>query len=635
MTPSFHDVGRANLSLHRKVRVERVAFLGATCRLAALASAFAIFAAAAGMAGQVRGLAIGAWVAVMLGLSLVTLWFHHQMTAPGLDAERAERLEHTFAARTAFAGIGWGLLVFFLPRESDSIASGWLAILVLTMGMAATGTLAVSRMCFMAFTVPAIAPLAGFFIVNPPAGFPFAGWGILVYLVFLFGMQDLLRRMLQTTLRKRLESEALAQEQQVIFDTAAQAIVFVRGTHIVKCNLRFLEQMHCRVEEAIGSPMWVWHALASDWTAHSAEALAQSEAGKPYTYIAPMRRLDGSIFRAELTGMPVNPARPAEGMVWMGSDISGRLETEVALRVSENRFRRLVSMSSDLYWEQDEGFRFTHMSGAALTHLAHPAQSLLGKARWEIPGIQGVAPDQWARHRAQLEAHQPFRDFVYHVVDEAGVKHWFTTSGSPMFDEQGRFAGYHGIATDISERIRSAERYRHLAYHDSLTGLPNRRLLSDRLEQSIVLARRRGGLVALMLLDLDDFKIINDTDGHAVGDAVLATIAHRLRLAVREADTVARLGGDEFVVLLPEIETRDAAAAVARKVIDAVREPVQSDNREYLLGVSIGLSLFPIDGETGDRLLQRADAAMYQAKQAGGQRAVFASGEDAGTPVGN
>lgn len=635
MAPTAFDAARANLSLHRRVRVERIAFLGSTCRLAAIASAFAIFTAAVSMAGHVRADAWISWTALMLMLSGVTMWFHYQMSAPHLDAERAEWLEHAFAARTAFAGIGWGALVFFLPRGQDSLAPGMLAVLVLTMGMAATGTLAISRMCFLAFTVPAIAPLAGYLIANPPPSMPFAGWGVLTYLVFLFGMQDLLRRMLQTTLRKRLESEALAQEQQVIFDTAAQAIVFVRGTHIVKCNLRFLEHMRCKAEEAIGSPMWVWHAQSSDWTEHSNAALAFGHQGKPYTYIAPLRRRDGTAFSAELTGMLVDPARPGEGMVWMGSDISERLATEVALRVSEARFRRLVSMSSDLYWEQDDAFRFTHMSGAALSHLGHPGNNLIGKLRWEIPGLGGVLPDQWTRHRAQLEAHEPFRDFVYHVVDEAGVKHWFTTSGNPMFDEQGRFAGYHGIATDISERIRSAERYRHLAYHDSLTGLPNRRLLADRLEQAIAQARRRGGLVALMLLDLDDFKVINDTDGHAVGDAVLATIAHRLRLAVREADTVARLGGDEFVVLLPEVESCEAASEVARKVIDAVREPVQSDNREYLLGVSIGIAFFPTDGEGADRLLQRADAAMYLAKQAGGQRAVYASGGDANAPRAN
>ena len=213
---------------------------------------------------------------------------------------------------------------------------------------------------------------------------------------------------------------------------------------------------------------------------------------------------------------------------------------------------------------------------------------------------------------------------MFQLVDRDGERRWFSCSGNPIWDAQQNFLGYHGVASEITERIRAAERYRHLAYHDSLTGLPNRRLLADRLEQAIALARRRNAQVALMLLDLDSFKAINDTDGHAVGDAVLATMAHRLRTAVRESDTVARIGGDEFVVLLPEIESEDTAVVIAEKIIAAVRAPLDSQMRNYRLGVSIGIAFFPDDGENGERLLQQADSAMYRAKEAGGHCCFFA-----------
>lgn len=253
----------------------------------------------------------------------------------------------------------------------------------------------------------------------------------------------------------------------------------------------------------------------------------------------------------------------------------------------------------------------------------------MGKSRWEIPGIEGVTPEQWRAHRKTLEAHLPFRDFVYRANLSGGDKRWFSISGNPAYDENGDFAGYHGVGTDITERIVAAEQFRHLAHHDTLTGLPNRRLLTDRLEQALALAKRSGHHVGLMLLDLDDFKIINDSLGHSAGDMVLCAIAQRLRGTVREADTVARLGGDEFVILLPEMAQIGDATRVAEKVIEAVRKPVEVGDRQYLLGVSIGIAVFPDNAANAEGLLQQADIAMYEAKRVGGSGFRFASAPNA------
>ncbi|MBI5910806.1 MAG: diguanylate cyclase [Betaproteobacteria bacterium] len=182
----------------------------------------------------------------------------------------------------------------------------------------------------------------------------------------------------------------------------------------------------------------------------------------------------------------------------------------------------------------------------------------------------------------------------------------------------GEIENYIGIFSDISERKRSEELVLFQAYHDVLTGLPNRRLFIDRLNQQVVAARRHPRTsVAVMFLDLDRFKEINDTLGHEAGDELLKHVAARLRGSVRESDTVARLGGDEFTVLLPSPAARTDAQRVAVKIIEAMSRPFMVAGREVRVTASIGASLCPDDGSEAETLLRNADAAMYSAKQQG------------------
>jgi diguanylate cyclase (GGDEF)-like protein len=160
----------------------------------------------------------------------------------------------------------------------------------------------------------------------------------------------------------------------------------------------------------------------------------------------------------------------------------------------------------------------------------------------------------------------------------------------------------------------------HLAYHDALTGLPNRMLFNDRLSVALTQAKRSRSRLALMLLDLDRFKEINDTFGHTVGDELLRRTGDRVRQLLRTADTVARMGGDEFMLLLPEISQPQDAASIAHKVLDAIRQPIQLDGRSVTVLASIGTVVYPDDGEDSDTLMRRADQAMYRAKAEGGDR---------------
>jgi diguanylate cyclase (GGDEF)-like protein/PAS domain S-box-containing protein len=185
------------------------------------------------------------------------------------------------------------------------------------------------------------------------------------------------------------------------------------------------------------------------------------------------------------------------------------------------------------------------------------------------------------------------------------------------------------VYSDISERKASEERIRHLAHHDALTGLPNRRLLEDRLARALAQARRAQSYAAVMLIDLDGFKAVNDGHGHRTGDRVLAAVGQRLRRCVRETDTVARVGGDEFVVVLTEQRTPENAAAVAEKILTAVAEPVAVGDAQFEIGASIGISVYPRDGQSADDLLKHADTAMYRVKEAGKNRFLFYRNEGA------
>ena len=174
-----------------------------------------------------------------------------------------------------------------------------------------------------------------------------------------------------------------------------------------------------------------------------------------------------------------------------------------------------------------------------------------------------------------------------------------------------------GTISDISQRKASEERIRHMAQHDALTDLPNRALFSDRLQLELERAKRHGEQVGLIFLDLDNFKPINDHFGHAVGDRVLQTVAHRLKESIRASDTAGRIGGDEFIILLPSLSHANDAAALAEKIRLALRQPFAVDGFEMRISCSLGVAVFPEDGEDEVTLTKHADQALYRAKENG------------------
>lgn len=200
-------------------------------------------------------------------------------------------------------------------------------------------------------------------------------------------------------------------------------------------------------------------------------------------------------------------------------------------------------------------------------------------------------------------------------ADEQPFSAWLSLAA--VYDEQRQPSHFTGLFTDISAAKAEEQRIRQMAYHDRLTGLPNRSLVRDRLAQALRKAQRSGELLAVLFLDLDRFKPVNDTYGHAVGDLLLKAVAERLTRTVRDCDTVARLGGDEFLVILEELENEAMAEQIATRLVEVLQQPFPVDGHDLQIGTSIGVALYPQDGEEGTELARHADAAMYRAKENG------------------
>jgi diguanylate cyclase (GGDEF)-like protein/PAS domain S-box-containing protein len=311
----------------------------------------------------------------------------------------------------------------------------------------------------------------------------------------------------------------------------------------------------------------------------------------------------------------------ARRIAGINEDITARKLTEERLGRSESRFRSLLALSSDWYWEQDAELRFTEIAGM------DPERAQKSRPPFYAHGQLEFGDADLARYRTLTAARQPFRDLCHEMRDEHGEMRCLSFSGEPVVDSAGRFAGYRGIARDVTQSRRAEERIRRLAHFDELTGLPNRTMFMHTLQRAFSLAQRRGKQFALFFIDLDRFKNINDSLGHEAGDRLLQVVAQRLRQNLRESDTVARLGGDEFVVLVEDCTDVRELNAIAQNILAALGRPYLLSGQEYHVTGSIGISTYPADGQDPAALLKNADIAMYLAKDRGKNNFQFYSAQ--------
>ena len=295
-------------------------------------------------------------------------------------------------------------------------------------------------------------------------------------------------------------------------------------------------------------------------------------------------------------------------------DITDRKATENALRESEGRYRLMAENSTDLISRSSFRGELLYVSDAARNLLGYEPAEMVGSSVYDFITD---ADRESVRHANVVLSSEP-TSFTYRIRHKDGHEVWFESTSKPVFDPAtGLVTEVVSVSRDISERKHAEEQIEYQAYHDALTGLPNRLLFRDRLTVALAHAKRMTECLAVMFLDLDRFKYVNDTLGHSLGDELLKAIATRLRKVLREEDSIARMGGDEFTVLIGDVSGAEDAAKVAQKLLDAVAQPVRVEGQELFITTSVGIAIYPNDGDTAEALLKNADNAMYRAKEAG------------------
>ena len=296
-----------------------------------------------------------------------------------------------------------------------------------------------------------------------------------------------------------------------------------------------------------------------------------------------------------------------------------RQRNREALKQSEARHRLLTDHASDVIWTMDLVGNITYISPSVQRQRGFTAEEVMQQHVSEALTADSaqLVWNQMLQATALVAAGKPYPEFVADLEQphKNGGTVWSEVKTAGIYNEAGEFIGVVGVARDLTERRKTEQQMRYMAQHDSLTGLPNRALFMDRLHQALTYCSRHQRQLAVLLLDLNKFKPVNDEYGHAAGDELLKATGESLRKLLRASDTVARLGGDEFVVLLPQLESPLEVGRVAEKITAALSQPFALSMATVQIGCSIGQALFPDDGSDAEQLIRIADERMYQQKQ--------------------
>ena len=453
-----------------------------------------------------------------------------------------------------------------------------------------------------------------------------------------------------------LPRNALAQlqlalrEQQVILDSAGVGIVLIQRRTLIRCNQRFAEIFgHDTAADMLGSANVALYPDPGAFHALGEAAYPVMSQGLAYKTELQMRRRDGELFWSHLTGKLVNPCDTSEGSIWIIDDISEQKKAQTQLQdvlteqnlLLDNAMLGIVFLRHRTVTRCNPCFETLLGYEAGELHGTSSRQWYLSEEDWiatrrlcYAPLAAGLAfeGEMLLRKKDGTPIHCEVRAKAIDPHDLGKGSIWISldiTARKKIADELQQASDnleklvamrtkelsetVHELEVKAAQQREAEAHIQRLAHFDALTGLPNRILLNDRCQHALSVAQRNQHSVALMFLDLDHFKNINDSLGHRVGDEVLIELALRLKTAVREQDTVSRLGGDEFILLLPDTDAA-GAAHVAEKLLHAALLPFQIEQHELTVTPSIGIALYPKDGNTLDALSKCADAAMYRAK---------------------
>ena len=298
-------------------------------------------------------------------------------------------------------------------------------------------------------------------------------------------------------------------------------------------------------------------------------------------------------------------------------DISQKKDHEQALSDAEIRYRSIFENAIEGIFQTSLSGQYLDANPALARIYGHESVKDMMSDLVNIQTQLYVDPGRRDEFRMLMDLHGKVQNFESQVYRKDGEIIWISENARTVKNDAGEVLYYEGTVEDITERRTFEAQIQHQATHDSLTGLPNRYLLEDRLQQSINFAERYHTRLAVAFVDLDQFKHINDSLGHDAGDTLLLTISERLSALVRDSDTVVRLGGDEFVILLTSIQKNDYVTHTMKRVLDAISQPVMLNGLEFRISCSIGISIYPEDATQANVLLKNADTAMYKAKQSG------------------
>lgn len=385
-------------------------------------------------------------------------------------------------------------------------------------------------------------------------------------------------------------------------------------------NQRFLDNTGYTLQEILGADsLFMVHPDDREHVRQSARAMMRGETIAPYEYRVVTKQ--GDILWYVGTVTPIEyQYQPATLGCQM--DISLQKRAEDALKQSEERSRTIIDSITDAYYEVDLRGNLLLFNDAFL--------KLFGRSREEMQGIpfkryvDKKRADAAFRVFSQVwRTGKPLDKMEWEIINRTGEARQVELSVSLARDAEGRPKGFRGIMSDVTARLKAEEAIRRQAFHDSLTNLANRILFNDRLAMAVKRAKRAQKRVAVMLLDLDYFKDVNDRWGHATGDLLLKEAADRLADQVRDTDTVARQGGDEFSIALSSLNSTEEARQIAEKIVASFYQPFQLDTVTAYVTASLGISLYPDDGDDVELLIKKADQAMYNAKRQGRNRYSF------------
>lgn len=387
------------------------------------------------------------------------------------------------------------------------------------------------------------------------------------------------------------------------------------GGRVLYCNPAFTRMTGYTLSEIEGQTPALWQSGETDDEVYR-EMWTRIAAGETWEGDIRNRRKNGALYWER---QHIWPLRDTAGrivrLIAIKEDITHLREVEQALLLRE---QALASTNNGIMIshavEDDHSIMYVNPAFERITgYTAQEAVGRIGRFLMRDDLAQPGLNEIRAALREKRPGHAILRSYR-----KDGTMFWNELFIAPISDTSRRdVTHFVSVVNDISERMQYQTALEHQATHDNLTGLANRNLLNDRIAHAIGHARRAGLMVAVLLLDLDHFKHVNDAYGHTAGDVLLQETAARLRRCVREIDTVARLGGDEFVIVLTDLTQAEVAETVAGKIRDALAEPILIDRREVFVAASIGIALYPRDGEHGEILLRNADIAMYRVKEHG------------------